>query len=267
MLAGAAALAGIPLTSGFFSKDAILFSALTLPHGNVILYAVGLLTAFLTAIYSFRMIYLTFYGAPRKEFHVHLPDAPQLIPLFVLAFFALFAGFLNIPGIASWEHFINPNFGEGLAEGHSINGELIAAVVSGVLALAGWLIARSIYSPKRVDAGNFSPALAMAPSTVEIESPAPYRSSAVNFLYRAWDFDQLYHVLWVVPYRLLSEALAWVDEHIIDGIYEAVAVIFQLFHGFFVTLQNGRIGRYAGFMLFGAVAVSIIILLFVPGIL
>lgn len=265
-VAGAIALAGIPLTSGFFSKDAILWSALTSEHGNILLYAVGLLTALLTAIYSARLIYVVFLGSPRTDYNLHMPSARQMWPLYILAVFALFAGLLNIPGLLHWEHYFQPQFGEWASESsHNLVGELIAAAVSAALAIAGWFIGAALFSPKRMLEGRILPEPAIDPKAIQIETAAPYRSSAANFLYRAWDFDHLYSTVITRPYRSTSKVLAWLDEYILDGIFEAGSVILQLFHGFFVTLQNGRVGRYAAVMLFGAALIAVLVTFFGSG--
>lgn len=262
-LFGAIALAGIPLTSGFFSKDAILWSTLTTERGSTILYGIGLLTSLLTAIYSARFISLIFLGKPRAAHHVHAPSSRQKWPLYILAVFALFAGFLNVPGLLHWEHYFQPHFGEwAFGASHNITTELIAAVVSAILAIAGWFIGYTLFGPKKVDEGKIIPAPAGDPAAIEVESTAPYKSGAANFLYRAWNFDRLYAATIQRPYRSTSRVFAWVDEYLIDGIYEAGSVILQLFHGFFVTLQNARVGRYAVVMLFGAALIGIIITFF-----
>lgn len=262
-LIGAIALAGIPLTSGFFSKDAILWSTLTTERGSAILYGIGLLTSLLTAIYSARFISLVFLGKSRAAHHVHAPSSRQKWPLYILAVFALFAGFLNIPGLLHWEHYFQPHFGNWAFEAsHNLTTEIIAAVVSAILAFAGWFIGYTLFGPRKVDQGRIIPASAGDPAAIEVESTVPYKSGAANFLYRAWDFDRLYAATIQRPYRSISKIFAWVDEYLIDGIYEAGAVILQLFHGFFVTLQNARVGRYAVVMLFGAALIGIIITFF-----
>ncbi len=114
------AIAGFPLTAGFFSKDEILFKtfvdAPVLRIGafdlNVnILYIIGVITAFMTAIYSFRAFFLCFHGESRLpsdvRSHVHPPGATMKIPLVVLAIGSLFIGFLNVP------HGIAQTFGMG----------------------------------------------------------------------------------------------------------------------------------------------------------
>jgi len=101
MFVGALALSGIPLFSGFFSKDEILYSTIALPHGHAHLLFIGVITAALTAIYSGRMMAMTFYGQERLDHHTkeHLHESGPLmtIPLYVLALLAAFGGFLGVP--------------------------------------------------------------------------------------------------------------------------------------------------------------------------
>lgn len=114
------AIAGFPLTAGFFSKDEILFKtfvdAPVLHIGPLdlnlnVLYFIGVVTAFMTAIYSFRVFFLCFHGETRLpsevRSHVHPPGATMKIPLVILAIGSLFIGFLNVP------HGIAQTFGMG----------------------------------------------------------------------------------------------------------------------------------------------------------
>lgn len=265
MLIGSAALAGIVLTSGFFSKDAILWSSLTTDLGNPVLYGMGLFTALLTAIYSFRLINLVFEGKPRSEVHVHKPDGRLTLPLYILAVPALFAGLLNIPGVLTWEHYFGPLFGQyALEPSHNLPMELVAAAGSAILAFVGWGIAKAFFGPTKLDNNVYIPATAIPAEEIQIPTKAPYRSTPMNFLFRAWDFDALYQSSIVTPYKKLSKVFSWIDEVLISGLYEAISVVLQLFHGFFVTMQNGRITRYATYMLFGAVIIVFIILFVSP---
>ena len=261
-LAGAIALAGIPFTSGFFSKDAILWSALTTEHGNWPLWAIGMFTALLTAIYSARFIYLVFMGDARSRYHVHQPSRRQKYPLYILAVFALLAGFLNIPHLLHWEHFYQPQFGEWISEpSHNLQMELAAAALSGALAIVGWFLGKSIFGPGKLNQGIIIPKPAMDPAEIEIASPAPYKAPSANFLYRAWDFDLLYDKAIVQPYRQLCKILALIDTYVVDKVFEAIEVLFMFVHGFLFTLQNGRIGRYASMMLTGAAIIALYIIL------
>ena len=142
-LIGSLAIAGIPPLAGFFSKDEILFR--TFAHGNLIMWAVGMLTALLTATYMFRLVFLTFHGERRHDapaapaahaahdqhqpaqhgthdqHHAHLHDAPpaMALALIVLAIGSVLAGFVGVPqaigGGNRLERFLEPSF-----EAHAI---------------------------------------------------------------------------------------------------------------------------------------------------
>ncbi len=100
-LVGAIAISGVPFFSGFFSKDAILTSAFG--QGRFLVWGLGLAAAVMTAFYMFRLIFLTFFGEERlsEESRHHLHESPSVMttPLFVLAFFSVFAGYLGLPAV------------------------------------------------------------------------------------------------------------------------------------------------------------------------
>jgi NADH-quinone oxidoreductase subunit L len=94
---GSLSLAALPLiSSGFFSKDAILWEAWISPRGGLIFWLVGVTGAFITSLYTFRMIFLTFFGPEHKEVE-HQPGFRMVLPLVVLAIFATFVGYLETP--------------------------------------------------------------------------------------------------------------------------------------------------------------------------
>jgi NADH-quinone oxidoreductase subunit L len=99
-LIGCIAIAGIPPFSGFFSKDSILLSAF---EHNKFLYAIGLITAALTAFYMFRLLFITFYGGFRgdeeQRHHVHESPAAMTVPLVILAVFSIIGGFVGVPEV------------------------------------------------------------------------------------------------------------------------------------------------------------------------
>ena len=114
-LVGTVALAGIPPLAGFFSKDAILGAAAE--HGQWVLWTIGWVTAGLTALYMFRAVFMTFYGTFRgteeQAHHLHESPAVMTVPLWVLAFGAVFAGFLGVPGAARRRRPLPPLPGAG----------------------------------------------------------------------------------------------------------------------------------------------------------
>ena len=119
------AIAGIPPFAGFFSKDEILWQTWTSEGGAYrVLWAVGYITALMTAFYMFRLIYLTFYSKPRMshevEHHIHESPASMTMPLIVLAVMSLFAGFLGWPhslgGSDRFARYLDPVFSRGEAQ-------------------------------------------------------------------------------------------------------------------------------------------------------
>ena len=149
-LIGAAALAGIPLLSGFFSKDEILWSRLAShrsrcgPSASV--------TAFLTAIYSFRVVFVPFWGQERdKKLFSHAHESPRVmtIPLIILAIGAVVAGYLGFPHLSLIERWLEPVFARRGEHRRSSppasrsSGCLLA--VSGLVAIGGAYLAYRAY--------------------------------------------------------------------------------------------------------------------------
>ena len=122
-LVGSLALAGFPLTAGFFSKDDLLISSWSAGPLGQVLTICGLLTAGLTAFYSFRLVFVTFWGPshvdPHHAGHIHEPSTTMTAPLMVLAVLSIVAGYLGIPA------FLEPVFhGNGAAAHHERPGSL-----------------------------------------------------------------------------------------------------------------------------------------------
>ena len=137
-LVGAMAIAGVPFLSGFWSKDEILHSAWAI---SPVIYGIGLITAFLTAFYMFRLIFVTFYGESRVESGVasHLHESPPVmwVPLAILAIpSALIGLLLGWGGHNSWfHHFTEHVFPK--AHGEASGNMLVFMGISSVVGLAG----------------------------------------------------------------------------------------------------------------------------------
>ncbi|HTE90169.1 MAG TPA: NADH-quinone oxidoreductase subunit L, partial [Terriglobales bacterium] len=181
------AIAGIFPFAGFFSKDEILWQAWSAEGGAYrLLWLVGYGTALMTAFYMFRLMYLTFHGRPRMshevEHHIHESPKSMTVPLIILAFFSLFAGFLGWPqslgGSNRFEKFLEPVFakeakvlqteGESaqLAAGakeatHTSGAEYFLMIFSLAAAAAGWGMAWRAY--RHTDKGYTEPIAAAAP--------------------------------------------------------------------------------------------------------
>ena len=235
-LVGALAIAGFPFLSGFWSKDEILHSAW---GSSPLIYVIGLVTAFLTAFYMFRLIFVTFYGEPRVESEVasHLHESPPVmwVPLAILAIpSALIGLLLGWGGHESWFHdFTRSVFPE---THHEASGNVfLFMAISSVVGLAGIAFAWTRYS-KRV--------------------PSDEPTNALHkLLANKYYVDEVYNALIVQPIKNGSHFLLWriVDNGIIDGIVNGVASIIRLIGGTLRRLQTGLVQSYIVSMVLGIV--------------
>ncbi len=209
-LAGAAALAGFPLLSGFFSKDEILWHAF---NRSVILWLIGIVTAFLTAFYAFRAVFLTFWGQPReRELFEHAHESPPIMtrPLTILAVLAVVGGVMGIPHLSAIEGFLEPVFaheGGHAAEASGIL-EWVLMALSAVVAFVSIVLAQYMYLVKPSLPGRLS------------RRYAPLYKLLSNKYY----VDEIYMALVVNPLRRLARFLAEVfDMRLIEGLVNGVA--------------------------------------------
>ena len=136
---GSLALAGFPLTAGFFSKDDLLISAWSAGILGQVLTAFGLVTALLTAFYTFRLVFVKFRGPVRGDRHhgdhVHEPSYSMTVPLIILAVLSIVTGYVGIPDflqqVFSWVG------GASLHEGSGATAIMVLATVMGLLGIAG----------------------------------------------------------------------------------------------------------------------------------
>lgn len=230
-LAGALCLAGLPLTGGFFSKDGIL-AAVWLKGGSLylLLYGIGLFTAFLTAFYTFRMVYLVFFGNGPKPHRLAALMELSLIPLALLG---LCGGLLNLPEYLG--HGLLVRFFAVLApEGHAvlaISTELILQGIAALVALSGLGLAHYRYSGRQRE-------LRM----LETAQPA---TGLTAFLLHGWYLDNLYALLFIRPYRWLSQTL-WkrFDEGMIDASLDRLAALLGSIGQRLGSWGAGRISHY-----------------------
>jgi len=225
-LVGGSALAALPLvTAGFYSKDEILWEAFASGH-TYLLYA-GLVGAFLTSIYTFRLIFITFHGQAHTEAHAGHGIAHNL-PLAVLLVLSTFVGALIVPPLAG---VLPESVGHAGGEAkHSLE------ITSGAIAIAGILLAALLFLGKRA----FVSGLAKS---------APGRFFG-TWWYHAWGFDWLYDLIFVKPYLLLARLLRR------DPIDQAIGLIPLLARGGNLALsitENGRLRWYAASIVGGAV--------------
>src|SRR5580704_2107111 len=231
---GFLAIAGIPPLSGFWAKGDVLDNAFA--HYKV-LWAIGLVTAVLTAYYMSRLEILAFGGEPRfdkpgphGEPPLHTPhESPWVmrLPLVVLAFFAFFGGVLDLPwvhthNLASW---LAPVF-SGTLYNENITGgaEWALALTDIAAALIGVIVAAWLWRGAQVDKPALEPA----------------------FLQRVWYWDDFYDTVLGRPSQRLATFCAWVvDARVIDGAVNGTAHLAKVTGTAARRLQTGYARNYA----------------------
>ncbi len=244
MLIGAGALVGLPPLSGFFSKDAILSTAISNGTYGKVLFAAGIAGVLLTALYTFRLLFLVFSGEEselvRKSLAKHKgTEGPRWMtaPVAVLALLAVGGGWLEIAGL--WHPF--SSFLEGVAPPFaaepSVAREWLLSAVSLGVALGGIWIAWTIYSARRQQAPRAPGAL-------------------TEKLY----FDRAYDLLFYLPAVSLARRLgAWFERPVIERSGEEIGTGALAGGRFSAAIQNGLARTY---VLLVAAGVSVIVLLF-----
>ena len=245
-LVGSLALAGFPLTAGFFSKDDLLISSWSSGPLGQVLAVCGLVTAGLTAFYSFRLVFVTFWGPshvdPHHAGHVHEPSTTMTAPLMVLAVLSIVAGYIGIPA------FLEPVFhADGGAAHHEGPAEVAIMAVATLMGLSGIGAAYYLYV--------LNPGL---PDRLAQQWRAAYELSL-----HKWYVDEAYDRAFVRPtISAANDLWKYVDVSIIDGAVNGVARAIA-WGGWFVRLtQSGQTQHYALGMTLGAAVILTVYLLF-----
>ncbi|MER2600078.1 MAG: NADH-quinone oxidoreductase subunit L [Caldilineales bacterium] len=232
-LLAAAALAGFPLLSGFFSKDAILVAVFE--EHQYLLYAVGMVTALLTATYAFKMVFVVFGGRPRdRKLYEHAHEQPALMtgPLWILALLAVIGGLINLPFVGTLQHWLEPIVALGPAEEAAhpdMTMELILMAVSALVSLGGLYLAYQLYVRQTGAADRIR------------RSVAPLHKLAANGYYFDAAYDMLRRGLWETA-QLLA---VLVDQAGIDGVVNGVARASGWLGERTRRLQTGLVSVYA----------------------
>ncbi|MGE3153828.1 MAG: NADH-quinone oxidoreductase subunit L [Nitrospiraceae bacterium] len=236
---GSLALAGFPLTAGFFSKDELLVGAWASGPLGQFLTVLGLLTAMMTAFYSFRLVFVTFWGSshvdPHHAGHVHEPDGTMTIPLVVLAILSIAAGYLGIP------EFLAPVFAQTAAAPHHGPAAVGIMATASLLGLIGIAAAYYLY----VQAPGLPDRLAQRWRTL-------YRLSL-----NKWFVDEIYDRTVVGPTFEAADSL-WrrVDVAVIDGAVNGVARTIGAASAVLRLIQSGQTQHYALGMTLGTAIIA-----------
>ena len=267
MVIGSLALAGIPIFAGFFSKDEILAEAFN--RGYLVFYGVGLIVAVMTAFYTFRMVFMTFWGewrGPAEAWrHVHESAQTMVAPLLILAVPTTLLGLvLGIPpedGLI--HHWLEPVFHEAeeahagvlpgsiAAEGHhgfelfGLGGLLLlvgaTVAILGVALAYRWYV-RDTEAPRRF-VERFPLGL----------GPGMYRAS-MNRYY----VDDIYQLVFARGGVLIANALWWFDARVIDGIVNGAGYVSTTIGGWLRKVQTGRVENYGLGIAAGLVLVLVV---------
>jgi len=258
------AIAGIPPLAGFMSKDEILYSTFNSTHpggAGIILWSVGIVTAFMTAFYMFRLVYKTFHGESRMDPEVekHAHESPRVItmPLTILAVLSAFGGFLGIPIFLKanvMHNWLGPLFEAagghaeeaGGAVHHSLTTELGLMALSVAIATGGILLALNIILRRPQVAEGIRNSF----------------GTLYDLFLNKWWVDELYDTIIVRPLRRIA-GIFWtdVDGKGIDGTLHGIANGALRSSGFMSKLQTGFVQNYALSMAGGLVLVLIWVLL------
>ena len=260
------AIAGIPGFAGFFSKDEILEAAASGPHANVWFYWLGLIGAGFTSFYMFRLIFLTFFGAPRYDEHkVHVHESPynMTVPLICLAILSTVGGWVAAPhlvgGTDYFAKFLHPVFdayavtptaaNEAASEVagspmmdlvHALTGMPVIIALLGLL-IAWWFYIKSPETPKKL-------------------------AQSVRGLYtlvlHKYYIDELYNTVIVQPLLWISTNVLWhvIDEGAIDGTVNGIGRGMRESGAHMRQIQSGNARSYATWVVIGAVGVTVLML-------
>jgi NADH-quinone oxidoreductase subunit L len=283
MVAGGLALAAFPFTSGFFSKDEILAYASARGGMYLIFTVLGYLGALLTAIYTFRLIFRilpgrpceeaqtfidtghvaheeprnpatgevedTDVGFPGPEHHVAEQSASMRVAMAVLAFGALFAGFVQVPGVDSViANFLDPVFEDSplTAIQPSTAASWVGLAIGAAISLGGIAIAYLLYVAR--------PEL---PARLQSRFPAIH-----TFLYNKWYFDEAIDILVVRPALAVGRfANRTFERVVVDGLITGTVEIVRDAGGIVRVVQSGFVRSYALLLLAGFAGLALYFLL------
>ena len=256
-MAGGLALAGVFPFAGFWSKDEILGK--NFQAGVYVIWAVGIIAAGITAFYTFRMIFVTFWGKETRSdagtcSHIHESPRSMTVPLILLAVASTLGGFLGLPGAwGSIQKFLEPVFVQanailGIEEMAVEPLDIYLMLVSLLVALLGVGLAWYIYVRRAAD----------LPATLGARFGAAYR-----IVYNKFYIDEFYQATFV---RLAVDGSRWVwhhfDERVIDGTVNGVGWLWQRAGALARPIQTGRVQNYLLAIFIGLfVAVTLVVVL------
>ncbi len=245
------AIAGVPLLSGYFSKDAILGALLTSgplgAFGGEILFALLMVTAGITAFYMFRWYYLVFAGEPRSSAEyerAHESPAVMTVPLGILAVGSVLIGYVGLPAFLApnaIQEWLAPVTAQVDFQHLSTANEWLLLIGSAVVAAVGLGLGYYVYV---VGEGAASKRLGNTP--------------LANASRGAFGIDRLYRGLFTSPGEEIAEGVASLDRDVVDRGLTGVAGGVPLLGRLMVLLQSGYVRAYAFAMILGVLVLAVV---------
>ncbi|MCL6106361.1 MAG: NADH-quinone oxidoreductase subunit L [Actinobacteria bacterium] len=237
-LIGSASLSALPLiTAGFYSKDLILWDAWSSRSGSPWLWAAGIAGAFLTSIYTFRMVFLTFFGRRRGEKVGKKPGMSMHVPLVVLAVLSIIGGFVELPGLPVLSNFLGHAL-PALAQAGSAGLELVFELIAAAASLGGIYVAYHFFLRRPERAGALA------------------ESAGGRLLHRwwfaGWGFDWIYGKVFVAPYAQVARVAG---REAFDLVSTGLAWLAAAINRLLARSQTGRVRWYAGAIAAGAIII------------
>jgi NADH-quinone oxidoreductase subunit L len=222
-LIGGCSLAGLPLiTAGYFSKDFILWGAWSSSEGGATLWVAGIIGVLLTALYTFRLIFLVFFGVPRTPV-THRPGSRIVVPVVVLAALSVAGGWFKNPLLAFLDRALPP-----LVESRAGLTETLSSAIAALAFLSGLGVAYLFFIRKR----EYAASMARSGFLRRIHA----------FWFSDWGFDWLYD-------RMLVRPFVWIAtinrRDVVDDAFTAIAQWNQAAHRVLSATETGRLRWYA----------------------
>jgi len=239
-LIGTLAISGVPLFSGFFSKDEILIAAWS--HGHVVLFWLAVIAAFFTAFYMFRLFFMVFTGESRSHMD-NVKESPSVmtVPMMILGVLAIVAGYVNTPWFGTFLGDWLTEGNEALGHGH-IEGPAWIMIVATIVSLAGILLAWLMYGKRSL-------------SRDWLSGGAP---TLYSILYNKYFIDEIYEMTVVKVTSFFSLFLRFIESFLVEGIVKGVAGIISGLGSAGSKFQSGQIQKY-GTVAFVGLAILIVV--------
>lgn len=242
-LIGTLALTGVPLLSGFFSKDEILISIWN--HGNPLLFIIAVITAFMTSFYMFRVFFIVFLGDTSENTkRAHESSFWMILPMLILGCLSVVSGYINTPWFGTYlsNWILDGNdYIKASHEGTSLWIMSLGAIVSGL----GIYLAWELYVRRNQ-------------KLLKLINP---EGTVYRILSNKYYMDEIYGITVVPITRFFSIFLSFIEIVFVKGIMKLVVFVVSMFSTIFIKIQNGQTQIYGAIAFLGLAIVIFLLVL------